>query len=90
MHSRRRFRHLAETRSPRGVFRAARSDALRLETELGFGRGFFGLIAEGWEIEDTTGKGARGPLPDEAKLVEHIVGTGEALTIDYPARRAST
>ena len=29
-------------------------------TALGYPRGFFGLIAEGWEIEDTTGKGARG------------------------------
>ncbi len=46
-----------------------------LETMLGFPRGFFGLIAEGWEIEDTTGKGSRGPLPEEAALVECIVGT---------------
>jgi len=38
------------------------------------GRGFFGLIAEGWDIEDTTGKGARGPLPPEAGLVESVVG----------------
>jgi hypothetical protein len=46
-----------------------------VESVLDFRRGFFGLIAEGWEIEDTTGKGSRGPLPDEAKLVEWIVGT---------------
>ena len=46
-----------------------------VETELGFGRGFFGLIAAGWEIADTTGKGARGPLPDEAIEVEYIVGS---------------
>jgi hypothetical protein len=45
-----------------------------VETVLGFRRGFFGLIAEGWEIEETTGKGARGPLPNEAKEVEYIVG----------------
>lgn len=45
-----------------------------VESTLGFRRGFFGLIAEGWEIEDTTGKGARGPLPQEALEVEHIVG----------------
>lgn len=44
-----------------------------VETELGFGRGFFGLIADGWEITDTTGQGARGPLPDEAIEVEYIV-----------------
>lgn len=38
-----------------------------VETTLGYRRGFFGLIAEGWEIEDTTGKGARGPLPPKRR-----------------------
>src|SRR6476661_3944448 len=45
-----------------------------VETILGFRRGFFGLIAEGWEIDETSGKGLRGPLPSEAVLVEHLVG----------------
>ena len=45
-----------------------------VESELGFSRGFYGLIAEGWDIRDTTGKGARGPLPDEAIEAEYIVG----------------
>ena len=45
-----------------------------VETTLGYRRGFFGLIAEGWEIEDTTGKSKRGPLPDEAIEVERLVG----------------
>jgi len=45
-----------------------------VETTLGLRRGFFGLIAEGWDIEDTTGKGARGPLPPEAGEAEMIVG----------------
>ncbi len=45
-----------------------------VETALGYRRGFFGLIAEGWELEDTTGKGPRGPLPPEAVEVERIVG----------------
>jgi hypothetical protein len=45
-----------------------------VESTLGFKRGFFGLVAEGWEIEDTTGKQARGPLPSEAREVEYIVG----------------
>ncbi len=53
-----------------------------VETTLGFRRGFFGLIAEGWEIEDTTGKGARGPLPPEAGEAERIVGL-------FSAERAS-
>jgi hypothetical protein len=45
-----------------------------VETALGYRRGFLGLVADGWEIEDTTGKGARGALPDEAILVERLVG----------------
>ena len=45
-----------------------------VETVLGFRRGFFGLVAEGWEIEETDGKHARGPLPPEAAIVEQIVG----------------
>ena len=44
-----------------------------VETQLGFTRGFYGLIAAGWDIDETTGKTARGPLPDEAIDVEYIV-----------------
>jgi hypothetical protein len=44
-----------------------------VETQLGFSRGFYGLIADGWEIAETTGKEGRGPLPDEAIEVEYIV-----------------
>ena len=46
-----------------------------VETELGYRQGFFGLIAEGWDIDETTGKGARGGLPDEALEVEHFVSS---------------
>jgi len=45
-----------------------------VETTLGYTRGFYGLIATGWDIAETTGKGERGPLPDEALEVEHLVG----------------
>jgi hypothetical protein len=45
-----------------------------VETVLGYRRGFFGLIAEGWEVEDTTGKGTRGALPAQALEAEKIVG----------------
>lgn len=45
-----------------------------VETTLGYEQGFFGLIASGWDIEDTTGKGRSGPLPDEAGEVESVVG----------------
>ena len=45
-----------------------------VETSFGYRQGFFGLIAAGWDIEDTAGKGARSPLPPEAAEVEQIVG----------------
>ncbi len=45
-----------------------------VESTLGYKRGFFGLIAEGWEFDDTTGKGAHGALPAEAAEVEGLVG----------------
>jgi hypothetical protein len=45
-----------------------------VETTLGYRHGFFGLLAQGWDIEDTTGKGAKGSLPPEALVVERIVG----------------
>src|SRR5688572_948750 len=45
-----------------------------VETAMGFRKGFYGLLAEGWDISETDGKGARGKLPPEAVLVEHVVG----------------
>jgi hypothetical protein len=45
-----------------------------VETDLGFRRGFYGLIAEGWDIADTGERPTRGPLPPEAIAVEHLVG----------------
>jgi hypothetical protein len=53
-----------------------------VETELGYERGFFGLISEGWNIEETTGKSARGALPNEALEVEYLVSA-------FSAERAS-
>jgi len=44
------------------------------ERELGLTNAFFGLVASGWDIDDTTGLSRRGPLPDEAVLAEHLVG----------------
>jgi hypothetical protein len=46
-----------------------------VETELDFTNGFFGLVAAGWNIDETTGKNARGALPDEALEVEHFVSS---------------
>lgn len=38
-----------------------------VETELGSTMACYGLIASGWDIDDTTGKGSRGPLPPDRK-----------------------
>jgi hypothetical protein len=45
-----------------------------VETTLSFEAGFYGLIATGWDIPDTEGKGPRGKPPAEAVIVEHVVG----------------
>ena len=45
-----------------------------VETELGFGRGFYGLVAEGWDLADFGTPWPRGPLPPEALPAEVIVG----------------
>src|SRR6185295_7095747 len=37
-----------------------------VETGLGFQSGFYGLLADGWDIGDTGGKGARGKLPPDS------------------------
>ena len=49
-----------------------------VETALGFRRGFYGLLAEGWEITDFAKPWPRGPIPDEALVVELIVGFFDA------------
>jgi hypothetical protein len=45
-----------------------------VETLLNLREGFFGLIAGGWDITDTTGKGARGALPAASAIAEYAVG----------------
>jgi hypothetical protein len=45
-----------------------------VETTLGYARGFYGLIAEGWDIGDFAPPWPRGPIPVEAREVELIVG----------------
>src|SRR5262249_42752559 len=48
-----------------------------VETTLGLRKGFYGLIADGWDIADTNGQGARGRLSAASVFVEHIVGLFE-------------
>ena len=45
-----------------------------VETVLGHPRGFFGLVAEGWDLFDFGKPWPRGPLPPEALIAERIVG----------------
>ena len=46
-----------------------------VETELGIPEGFFGVVASGWEINDTGQRGVATRLPADALFVENIVGT---------------
>ncbi|MGE0552865.1 MAG: hypothetical protein AB7R55_05500 [Gemmatimonadales bacterium] len=45
-----------------------------VETELRFRRGFYGLLAEGWDITDFGAPWAKGPMPEETLHAELIVG----------------
>jgi hypothetical protein len=49
-----------------------------VESTLGFRHGFYGLLTEGWEITDFATPWPRGPIPDEALVVELIVGFFDA------------
>ena len=44
-----------------------------VESVLDLRQGFYGLVASGWDIEDTDGKGKRGAIPKATILAEHIV-----------------
>ena len=48
-----------------------------VESTLGARNGFFGLIAQGWDISETGGKGAHGALPAEALYIENLVALVE-------------
>jgi len=45
-----------------------------VESELGLQRGFYGLVAEGWNLTDFAKPWPRGPVPSEAGATEFIVG----------------
>ncbi|HJQ11386.1 MAG TPA: hypothetical protein VJ840_10185 [Gemmatimonadaceae bacterium] len=45
-----------------------------VETVLGHRRGFYGLVAEGWDLTDFGSPWPRGRIPNEAVLSEMIVG----------------
>jgi len=45
-----------------------------VETVLGHRRGFYGLVAEGWDLTDFGTPWPRGPIPKDAEPSEFIVG----------------
>ena len=45
-----------------------------VETTLGFERGFYGLVAAGWDLSDFGHPWPRGRLPAEATVAEFLVG----------------
>ena len=45
-----------------------------VETTFGYTQGFFGLVADGWDISDFAKPWPRGSIPDEAQEVELLVG----------------
>jgi hypothetical protein len=45
-----------------------------IESELHYRSGFYGLVADGWEISDFATPWPRGAIPEEAREVELIVG----------------
>src|SRR5262245_59889878 len=49
-----------------------------VETVLGHRRGFYGLIAEGWDFGDFGAPWSRGPIPADADPSELIVGLMDA------------
>ncbi len=49
-----------------------------VETALGYEHGFYGLVADGWEMADFAAPWPRGPIPLEARNVELIVGLFDA------------
>jgi hypothetical protein len=45
-----------------------------VESELGFRRAFYGLVADGWDLTDFGTPWPRGPMPPDALPAEFIVG----------------
>jgi hypothetical protein len=72
-----------------GFFLAHDLTHYALETTLGYRRGFYGLVAEGWDLSDFGTPWPRGPLPADAEPAELIAGlldgeraTGEQCTAE--------
>jgi hypothetical protein len=60
-----------------------------VEVELGHVRGFYGLIAEGWDLTDFGKPWPRGPIPPDADPTELIVGFFDAERMTGVVRNAA-
>src|SRR5262245_5618971 len=59
-----------------------------VETVLGHRRGFYGLLAEGWDFSDFGTPWPRGPLPvdaDPSELITGLLDAERANGIEWPA-----
>ena len=45
-----------------------------VESVLGYRHAFYGLVADGWDIDDFAAPYPRGPIPEEAREAEVVVG----------------
>ena len=57
-----------------GFFPAHDLTHYAVEHELGLARGFYGLVADGWTLDDFAAPWPRGPLPPETLAAELLVG----------------
>jgi hypothetical protein len=53
-----------------------------VEQTLGYRFAFYGLVADGWEISDFAMPWPRGPIPEEAREVEMVVGLFDGMRRD--------
>jgi hypothetical protein len=53
-----------------------------VESTLGYRGAFYGLVADGWEINDFATPWPRGPIPVEAREVEMLVGLFDGMRAD--------
>jgi hypothetical protein len=63
-----------QTGAQGAVFPAHDLTHYAVETALAYQHGFYGLIADGWEIAGFTAPYAHGPIPREARQAEFLVG----------------
>lgn len=61
-----------------------------VESTLGYRHGFFGLVADGWDISDFAAPWPRGRLPVEALEVEMAVGVVEMIGRSRRSSRDAT